>query len=527
MRKRNKLYTVNKYNKNFFTGGGPVTQVANMPLMQQGQVDIEDADYNDMKKAQGQQSPNAVGVSNQIAAVGQGVGEILESARQNAQIDDAAVANKENEIFNTELNATKQYSDLDSLESAMTSWDKIDNVSWRDIRGSNAGQQALSVLNASISGAQAGSSFGPWGAGIGGVAGALGSGIGSIIGRNRAKEKAEELNNAINKANTIQQNNFANQSSVIQQQRAANLESAYIGADGGLLNLNSDGGNIYIKPSKRGSFTKEAEKRGLRVQEFASKVLANKDNYSTAMVKKANFSKNASKWHNDGGPLFTNGAVWSNGITTINNGDTHKNNPNNGVQIGVDNEGVPNLVEEGEVIWNDYVFSNRLTLSKQNREKLKLGKKDLTYADAAKKLQKESEERPNDSISKRGLEDSMTKLRNNQEAVRQAKYSKQGNKFDRGGWTGSLNVVGEDGKYIDPITGKPKYLKAPPTENPDVKLDIKSPDLDYNKMSEAVSDLNTSIAESDKRKVERIKAERKAERDAKRDEWAEAAGTTN
>lgn len=56
-------------------------------------------------------------------------------------------------------------------------------------------------------------------------------------------------------------------------------------------------GGIYIKPSKRGTFTAAAKKHGMSVQGFASKVLANKGNYSSAMVKKANFAKNASKWH--------------------------------------------------------------------------------------------------------------------------------------------------------------------------------------------------------------------------------------
>lgn len=54
---------------------------------------------------------------------------------------------------------------------------------------------------------------------------------------------------------------------------------------------------IYIKPSKRGTFTKAANQRGLGVQAFANKVLANKENYSPAMVKKANFDRNASKWN--------------------------------------------------------------------------------------------------------------------------------------------------------------------------------------------------------------------------------------
>ena len=56
-------------------------------------------------------------------------------------------------------------------------------------------------------------------------------------------------------------------------------------------------GGVYIAPSKRGTFTAAATKHGMSVQGFASKVLANKENYSPAMVKKANFAKNASKWN--------------------------------------------------------------------------------------------------------------------------------------------------------------------------------------------------------------------------------------
>ena len=55
-------------------------------------------------------------------------------------------------------------------------------------------------------------------------------------------------------------------------------------------------GGIHIKPSKRGTFTAAAKKHGMDVQGFANKVLANKDKYSPAMVKKANFARNASKW---------------------------------------------------------------------------------------------------------------------------------------------------------------------------------------------------------------------------------------
>ena len=69
-------------------------------------------------------------------------------------------------------------------------------------------------------------------------------------------------------------------------------------------NIYSKGGSIHIDPSKKGTFTAAAKKHGMGVQEFASRVLANKENYSPAMVKKANFARNASHWHETGGPLY-------------------------------------------------------------------------------------------------------------------------------------------------------------------------------------------------------------------------------
>lgn len=83
-------------------------------------------------------------------------------------------------------------------------------------------------------------------------------------------------------------------------------------------NVYAQGGSITIKPSKRGTFTAAATKHGMGVQEFASKVLANKENYSPAMVKKANFARNAAKWHAYGGNLYPLGGKmvdWVNGLS--------------------------------------------------------------------------------------------------------------------------------------------------------------------------------------------------------------------
>lgn len=70
-----------------------------------------------------------------------------------------------------------------------------------------------------------------------------------------------------------------------------------------LYNRYGNGGSIHIDPSKKGTFTAAAKRHGMGVQEFASHVLSNKDNYSSVMVRKANFARNAAKWHEDGGEL--------------------------------------------------------------------------------------------------------------------------------------------------------------------------------------------------------------------------------
>lgn len=69
-------------------------------------------------------------------------------------------------------------------------------------------------------------------------------------------------------------------------------------------NIYAEGGGIHIDPSKKGTFTAAASKHGKSVQAFASQVLAHKENYSPAMVKKANFARNAAHWHQTGGPLY-------------------------------------------------------------------------------------------------------------------------------------------------------------------------------------------------------------------------------
>lgn len=60
--------------------------------------------------------------------------------------------------------------------------------------------------------------------------------------------------------------------------------------------MGKGGSGIHIKESKKGTFTKAAKAHGKGVQEFANQVLANPDNYSPAMRKKAQFAHNAASF---------------------------------------------------------------------------------------------------------------------------------------------------------------------------------------------------------------------------------------
>lgn len=438
-----------------------------------------------------------------IGGITSSIGTIVNTGIQNAQIADTSDIEsniKQAQAYKVQANTN------DDLMKEWGTYSPMDNVSWKDIRGGSTGQRIGNTLSATGSGASTGAMVGgPIGAIVGGALG-LGSSIaGWITGNSKAKKKAKKLNYQINAAN--------NKNLIALEDKAQSIDTqndlramANFSAFGGPIDmweygsgaigyelanenldiksmdalndskitslpnsfnfpeLNTDintfatGGGIHIKPSKRGTFTAAAKRHGKSVQAFASQVLANKEDYSPAMVKKANFAKNASKWHHAfGGNLSTNGADWDNGVIMIGNGGTHEENPMEGVQMGVDPQGIPNLVEEGEVVFNDYVFSNRLMADGGLLESVNLPKSydNHSFAAIAEKLGKESEERPNDPISQRGLVDSMMKLQQAQETVRQKKQvSQEGKKYAYGGKKGKLySGTGPYTNFLDDVDG--------------------------------------------------------------------------
>ena len=258
---------------------------------------------------------------------------------------------------------------------------------------------------------------------------------------NKAKNLTKELNKKIDEANFRAWNSLSNTAGNIDTQNDMNVLanfSAYGGSLGDMrmtsmpnygeglpvVQTFAKGGGIHIKKKNRGKFTSYC---GGKVTSACIQRGLHSSNPTTR--KRANFARNARKWkHSFGGWLNTQGGDFSNGVIQINSGGLHSTNPYGGVQMGVDNQGIPNLVEEGEVVWNDYVFSNRLKPNKDMKKKNKY--KGTTFANIAKNLQKESEERPNDPISKRGLEAGMSRLAEAQEGIRQ---KRGGNKFADGG----------------------------------------------------------------------------------------------
>lgn len=254
----------------------------------------------------------------------------------------------------------------------------------------------------------------------------------------KAKNLTNKLRAQAEVANTRLYNNF-NQAADITNENQF-LQSMYnVEAFGGPLFKE---GGIMIKKENRGKFTESANRANMGVQEYARHILANKEDYSPTLIKRANFARNAAKWNAFGGDLNTYGGTYNGGLEYIDNGGTHEQNPFNGVPMGTDRNGTPNLVEEGETIWNDYVFSNRLKVPETLTDKYKLSK-DITFAEASKKLGKEIEETPNDPISKRTFNSFMQDLQQSQEEVKAkkelAKAKRQFNKLSPQEQLGILN----------------------------------------------------------------------------------------
>jgi hypothetical protein len=193
---------------------------------------------------------------------------------------------------------------------------------------------------------------------------------------------------------------------------------------GGAIGLGSGLIGGFTGKSKAEKAAQEAVDKQRKANEDINSYNQSSLNLNASNLKTQQRNMLESQYFAIGGNLNSNGTEWTNGLTMIGNGGTHGENPLGGVPIGIAQDGQPNLVEEGEVIWNDYVFSNRLKVPNKIKEKYKL--KGDTFAEVVKKAQEASAERPNDSIEKRGLDSLLGVLMGEQEMIRQRKeFNKQ------------------------------------------------------------------------------------------------------
>lgn len=420
-----------------------------------------------------------------IGSIGGAIGGMAQTGISNAQIADTSGIESQIEA---QKNMTIGASSNEDLLSEWGSWTKVkDDYTWKDVRGGNTGQRLTGTLGAAGQGAAAGASVGgPIGAIVGGVVG-LGSAIGGWLGGNRkAKREARRLNREAREANERALSSFETRANTIDAQNDFNI-LANFSAYGGPLEFGSgaigyefdnrylnnqemsaiakqrltslpnsfqalpemntynafaEGGGIHIKKKNRGKFT---EYCGGKVTEACIRRGKNSSNPTTR--KRATFAQNARNWNAFGGWLNTQGGDFTNGVTFIDEGGSHEENPYQGIQIGVDPEGAPNLVEQGEVVYDDYVFSDRMEIPDDIRKEYKLRGK--TFAKAAKSAQRESEERPNDPLSTKGLQAAMERIATAQEEARQRKEAhREGNEypsmFAYGGDTNPYGLALED-----------------------------------------------------------------------------------
>ena len=327
-------------------------------------------------------------MNSKLQGIINGVSTTLQTGAQLAQNKDTS--DIESQIQDIQESSTT-FNDYDSLMASYNAYSPFKtNYSKDDIAGVSDTNKVWGTALSGITGAINGSSMGLLGV-IGGAAtNLLGAGIGAGIGSLRAKEKAEQLNALASEANNIYLRQFNNNAGNIKNKTFRNAT----------LNLSALGGLLD-------SFTK-------------SRLLTKSFKMKPRKMKYGGFGN----YFAYGGDLSGD---WTNGVTIIGEGGTHEQNPYEGVLVGVDSQGTPNLVEEGEVIFNDYVYSNRLKPTAKQLEDVKLNPKfeGMTFADIAKEVQKESSIRPLDPISKNTLIDSMSKLTAIQEETRAKKAQKQ------------------------------------------------------------------------------------------------------
>ena len=115
------------------------------------------------------------------------------------------------------------------------------------------------------------------------------------------------------------------------------------------------------------------------------------------------------------------------GYMRIDEGGSHDENPNGGVQIGVDGQGIPNMLEEDESVYKDYVFSDNIKADKKFLADNHIPEKYVgkLYSEIADAYVAEAQDRPLDTISNKGLNAMLMRLAQAQESQKEEKTVKE------------------------------------------------------------------------------------------------------
>lgn len=296
-----------------------------------------------------------------------------------------------------------------------------------DISGLTGGKGWGQVGKSALTGATVGlSAGGPWGALIGAGVGLV-SGAAGVLGRKvKADKLAEESQQiAAQKNREIQQNNMLQADRLNDIDYTNMMYNAY--ADGGSLNNGGRklskydlmllaNGHMFKAPNFGNAYalggpTNQQPQQPKQQQPQRRGTLSDLESQRVPPA----WNKPIGKIYADGGALDD--------FTSIDGGGMHEENALGGVPIGADMQGNPNLAEEGEVVYNDYVFSNRIPIPDEVKKAIGIkGAGIKTFADAANSLKEQQGDRRFSQITKDTIEKKMAAL---EQAHEEAKAEKE------------------------------------------------------------------------------------------------------
>lgn len=433
MRKRNKLYKANKWNKtqfaegidrehqNIYDGLGSSTLNTSTAGLGKGYGVLGNPSYINKSQIATMKTPNShsgrnLGLSTGVnaalgaAAIGtsaidkseanpRGAFDLLDPVHQMAGGKESSIGNGLEDAGVSTFQAAAQSGNVPGMLAGTVL--KITGGAWNALGGIKTDKQKLNAANASIEQNQnydysqtLDDIQGP-----AALVSAAGTYKGGVFSKGKAARKNAELQKDIDTAYSWATRSMENNVYNLKSDQMNNMLANYA-AFGGPLGNSSSGAIDY-------GFMSDYLTAKNKAVEAKNKLPNNI--FGSIQSPQTMFAL--------GGDIQSNSSDFTTGLSHIDAGGSHEENPYEGVQVGISQEnGMPNLVEEGETIFDDYVFSKRIKPDKQTKKKFHVGAKSkVSFADLSKKLEKESLERPNDPLSQAALTEQLHALAEEQE----------------------------------------------------------------------------------------------------------------